>query len=75
MQQWMYVVVAAGALVAALYYARAISTLLSENAPDPSERAEARAEELLEQREQRRPSRGTDERENEGGRTGDEASR
>ena len=54
MQQWMYLVAAAGSLVAALYYARAISTLPSENAPDPSERAEARAEELLEQREKRR---------------------
>ena len=54
MQQWMYLVAAVGALVAALYYARTISTLLSGPSGDASERAEAHAKELLKKHERRR---------------------
>jgi hypothetical protein len=74
MQQWMYLVAAVGALVAALYYARTISTLLSGPSGDASERAAARAEELLEKHERRGPS-DEDGGDDEAGRPIDEADR
>jgi hypothetical protein len=52
--QLMYLGAGAGLLVAALYYARVISTLLGGGSRDAAERADERAAERLEKHERRR---------------------